>query len=164
MPELKKQVFDYLQNIGIEYEAIDHPPTPTIADVLQYWKGMDAVHCKNLFFRNHKGNQHYLVIFHYLKDLSIHSLEQMLKQGKLSFASAERMDRFLGVTPGSVSPFGLINDTTKHVVVFADENLLQHEKLSFHPNDNSCSVVIRTTDFIRFLTERGNRFSFIKLY
>jgi Ala-tRNA(Pro) deacylase len=159
-----QQVFDKLEALGIPYEAQYHPPTPTIEDVLRYWKDADALHCKNLFFRNHKGNRHYLVIFDCRQNLSIRQLELMLKQGKLTFASEKRMIKYLGVQAGSVSPFGLLNDHEKHVVVFVDKNLRKANRLSFHPNDNTCSVAISVNDFIRFMEEQGNRFEFLKLY
>ena len=133
-------------------------------EALIYWKDLEAVHCKNLFFRNHKGNRHYLVVFDCMKQLNIHDLEQRLKQGKLSFASPERMNRYLGISPGSVSPFGLINDTEKHVTVFIDKQLLDAKKLSFHPNDNTASLSLTTSDFVHFLETYSNEFHFLALY
>ena len=104
------KVHSFLEENGIDYQTHRHPPLPTIELALEYWKDIDSTHCKNLFFRNHKGNRHYLVVFECHKELGIHALEKSLRQGKLSFASQERMERCLGLLPGSVSPFGLIND------------------------------------------------------
>ncbi len=159
-----EEVFAKLKSLNIAYEAQYHPPTPTIEDVLRFWKDTDAVHCKNLFFRNHKGNRHYLVIFDCRQHLGIHDLEKRLRQGKLTFASPKRLMKYLGVTAGSVSPFGLINDTEKHVTVFIDQNLRDAGRLSFHPNDNTCSVAISVDDFIRFLDHQGNEYAFLALY
>ena len=113
-------VFNYLQAHDIPYTVYHHPEGKTIEEAKRWWRDDGSVHCKNLFFRNHKGNRHYLVCLHCDYDLPIHDLEQMLKAslvakgqpscGKLSFASPERMERYLGLEPGSVSPFGLIND------------------------------------------------------
>ena len=97
-------------------------------------------------------------------DLAIHDLEKRLKQGKLSFASEARMEKYLGLRPGSVSPFGLVNDAEHHVHVFLDKNLLQAEKLSFHPNDNRASLAIRLEDFIRYMDHTGNGYEWIELY
>lgn len=155
-------VYNTLQKIGIPYEKYDHPATPTVEDALPYWAEIEAIHCKNLFFRNHKGNKHYLVIFSYLKQLNIRQLELLLKQGKLSFASEKRMLKYLGILPGSVSPFGLINDLENHVTVFIDESLLSHEKISFHPNLNTATIAISTKDFIKFLDFSGNPYHLIK--
>jgi Ala-tRNA(Pro) deacylase len=154
-------VLKYLERESIQYKIWYHPPLPTIELAMEYWKDMPGTHCKNLFFRNHKGNRHYLVIFECSKELDIHTLEKSLNQGKLSFASAQRMNKFLGVEPGSVTPFGLINDAESHVSLFIDSSLKSAEEISFHPNDNRASVVIKTEDFFRFLEDRGNQYSFI---
>ena len=92
----QKVVYDYLESLGIQYEYLEHPAAPTIEIAKEYWKDVDAVHCKNLFFRNHKGNRHYLVVFNCDQNLAIKDLEQRLKQGKLSFASEKRMEKYLG--------------------------------------------------------------------
>ncbi len=160
----KKQVLNYLNQLTIEYEIFEHKPLPTIEIAMEVWKDIDCTHCKNLFFRNHKGNRHYLVILESNHKLDIHDLEQRLKQGKISFASQKRMDRYLGLSSGSVSPFGLINDKENHVRVFLDRNLLRSEKISFHPNTNTASVVISFSDFIKYLKHTGNTFEYLELY
>jgi len=160
----RTKVLSFLKNNGINFQLYDHPAIPTIEDALIYWKNIDAAHCKNLFFRNHKGNRHYLVIFDHKKVLGIHELEKKLMQGKLSFASEKRMDKYLGIKPGSVSAFGLINDSDNHVYVFLDQQLKQFDKISFHPNDNTATVVISLGDFERFLEISGNGFEWLELY
>jgi len=162
----KEKVLETLQELDIPYKIYEHPSAPTIEIAREFWSVIpgNVKHCKNLFFRNHKGNRHYLVIFDCEKNLAIRDLEQRLKQGKLSFASEERMMKYLGLSPGSVSLFGLINDTTHHVYLFLDKNLKNATQLSFHPNDNTASVVINNTDFIRFLDLSGNDYEFIELY
>lgn len=157
----RKKVFETLDKLNISFELYEHPPLDTIEIALEYWKDIDATHCKNLFFRNHKGNKHYLIIIQDTTPFDIHSLEKQLKQGKLSFASEKRLAKYLGVRPGSVSPFGLINDTERHVYLFLDKNLKESEKISFHPNDNTASTVIRYTDFIKYLDFLGNKYEYI---
>ena len=157
-------VFNCLNRLNISFEMVEHPPAPTIAEAMKYWKDIEAVHCKNLFFRNHKGNKHYLVIFNAHQQLAIHELEKRLKQGKLSFASEKRLAKYLGIQAGSVSPFGLINDVDNHVHLFLDAKLQKSEKISFHPNDNTASIVISFSDFLRYLNNVGNSFEFIDLY
>lgn len=158
------KVYETLEQLGISFDYYEHPPAPTAEIASQYWKDIEAAHCKNLFFRNHKGNQHYLVIFHYKQQLSIRDLEQKLKQGKLTFASPERMMKWLGLTPGSVSPLGLIHDGTRHVELFLDANLLKADRISFHPNLNTASLVIAMPDFLKYLENCGNQCSWIDLY
>jgi Ala-tRNA(Pro) deacylase len=74
------------------------------------------------------------------------------------------MDKYLGITPGSVSPFGLINDTDNHVHLFLDKNLENYDLLSFHPNDNHATVVISKEQFARYLQEVGNSYEYIEMY
>ena len=156
-------VLETLNKLGINYSSIEHPPIPTIEDALEYWKDLDAVHCKNLFFRNHKGNKHYMVVFEHSKKLAIKDLEQKLKQGKLSFASEKRMIKYLKTIGGSISPFGLINDTENHTFLFLDKNLLEAENISFHPNDNTMTIVVSISDFKKYIDWVGNEYEFLEL-
>jgi len=170
----EETVLNYLREHNIPFTCYNHPEGKTIEEAKRWWRADGSVHCKNLFFRNHKGNRHYLVCFHCDHDLDIHDLEQRLKAslvssglpscGKLSFASSERMLRYLGLEPGSVSPFGLINDTENHVHLFLDINLKQAAALSFHPNDCRGTVVIAQADFERYLAVVGNTYEYITLY
>ncbi len=160
----RKKVLDTLDKLGISYESYEHPPIPTIEEALIHWKDIDATHCKNLFFRNHKGNRHYMVVFEHSQKLAIRDLEQKLKQGKLSFASEKRMIKYLDTIGGSISPFGLINDVDNHTYLFLDENLLKADKISFHPNDNTMTLVISKDDLIKYLDWVGNEYEFLNLY
>lgn len=160
----QEKVLQALDDLSISYDIYEHQPLPTIEIAMEVWKDIDSTHCKNLFFRNHKGNKHYLVILKSNQALDIHDLEKRLKQGKISFASQKRMDKYLGVLAGSVSPFGLINDQENHVQLFLDKNLQEAEKISFHPNINTASVVISFKDFLKYLNWLGNRFEFLELY
>lgn len=159
-----EKVLSYLSDKGIDYTWYTHDEAPTIEIARTQWRNDGSKHCKNLFFRNHKGNRHYLVVLDCEQDLDIHDLEHRLHQGKLSFASPQRMERYLGLQPGSVSPFGLINDQESHVHLFLDANLRNHNSLSFHPNDNHATVVISQSEFMRYLESVGNSYEFIELY
>ena len=162
--EKRAAVINYLEELEIPFELHEHPPTPTVEEALPYWKDIDASHCKNLFFRNHKGNRHYLVILDHRRKLNIRDLEQRLKQGKISFASPKRMDKYLGLSAGSVSVFGIINDAENHVHLFIDQALQSSTRISFHPNENNATLVISFASFLRFLESSGNTFEFITLY
>ncbi len=160
----QKELYVLLENLDIGFEYHEHPPVATIEDALTYWKDYNSGRCKNIFFRNHKGDRHYLVILEHLAKLDIKDLEKRLRQGKLTFASDKRLRHYLGVEPGSVSPFGLINDNENHVHLFMDDNLKDCERLTFHPNINTASLVVSNSDFLRFLEFTGNTFEFLKLY
>ena len=160
----QKELYELFEHLSINFEYHEHPPLATINDARIHWKDYNSGRCKNIFFRNHKGDRHYLVILEHLRKLNISDLEKRLKQGKLTFASDKRLMKYLGVEPGSVSPFGLINDSEHHVHLFIDEKLNEFEHLAFHPNVNTASLVITKTDFIRFLQNMGNTYEFIRLY
>lgn len=160
----REKVVEVLKQLQIQFELFEHPPVPTVEEALPYWNKIDATHCKNLFFRNHKGNKHYLVILNHEQSLKIRDLEQRLKQGKISFASPKRMERYLGLSAGSVSVFGLINDTENHVHLFLDEALKSASRISFHPNDNTATLVFSFESFMKFLEWSGNSYEFISLY
>jgi Ala-tRNA(Pro) deacylase len=160
----QKELYDILDQLEIDYEYHEHPPLATIEDAKIHWKDYKAGRCKNIFFRNHKGDRHYLVILEHLQKLGIRDLEKRLMQGKLTFASDIRLKKYLGVEPGSVSPFGLINDRGKHVHLFIDETLKDYERLTFHPNVNTASLVVSKQDFHKFLEYAGNTWEYIRLY
>lgn len=157
-------VIAYLKQQDIPFEIYEHPPVPTVEEALPFWKNIDASHCKNLFFRNHKGNRHYLVILDHRRQLNIRDLEQKLKQGKISFASPGRMEHYLGLNAGSVSVFGIINDFDNHVHLFIDKALESSTRISFHPNENNATLVISFASFLKFLESSGNSYEFISLY
>lgn len=160
----QKELYELFEKLSISFDYHEHPPLATIEDAIIHWRDFNSGRCKNIFFRNHKGNKHYLVILEHLAILDIHDLEKRLRQGKLTFASDKRLKKYLGVEPGSVSPFGLINDTENHVHLFIDERLNECDRLAFHPNINTASLVVSKPDFLRFLDYTGNSYEFIKLY
>jgi Ala-tRNA(Pro) deacylase len=160
----QEELYLLFEKLNIQFEYHEHPPLATIEDTKTHWKNYNSGRCKNIFFRNHKGDRHYLVILEHLRQLNIRDLEKRLKQGKLTFASDFRLKKYLGIEPGSVSPFGLINDYEKHVHLFIDEKLKEFDRLTFHPNINTASLVLSKSDFLKFLEYTGNTFEFIRLY
>ncbi|MFK7920765.1 MAG: YbaK/EbsC family protein [Bacteroidia bacterium] len=108
---------------------------------------------------NYRGNQHYLVVLAANSQVNFSFLSEHLGEKKLMFASEKRLEKYLCVSPGSVSPFGLIHDKDKHVKVLIQGELFTHEKLSFHPNCNKASLEIYSKDLIRFLDWTGNSWS-----
>ncbi len=159
----EQAVYDRLTQLGIPYERHDHPPVPTVEAAEQYWAGIDATHCKNLFLRNQKGNRHYLVVLLASKKADLRAVADQIGDGKLSFASPERLMKQLGLEPGSVSPFGLINDVDHAVRVVLDRDLKLAERVSFHPNLNTRTLVISGADFQRFLSACGNPVQYVSI-
>jgi Ala-tRNA(Pro) deacylase len=150
------RVTEALAALGIPYERYEHPPVATVDDAAVHWAAIDATHCKNLFLRNQKGNRHYLVILLHTKRADLRAVAGQIGDGKLSFGSPERLLAHLGVTPGSVSPFGLLNDAEGEVRVYLDRDLRAASRVSFHPNINTVTLTLAASDFYRFLASRSN--------
>jgi len=149
--ESEKKVYEVLDRLGIAYSRLEHPPVFTVEQAEKHWGSITGAHCKNLFLRNKKGNRHYLVILESLKSADLKALTKQLGEDRLSFASPERLMRYLRLEPGAVSPFGLINDSQKEVRVVVDQDLKNAERINFHPNVNTATVGIDFTDFEKFL-------------
>ena len=145
-----------LRELGIDYTRHEHPPVATVDEAEAHWAGIDATHCKNLFLRNQKGNRHYLVVLTASKRADLRAVADQIGDGKLSFASPERLMTHLGLTPGSVSPFGLINDREHGVRVVLDRDFQKANRLAFHPNINTRTFTIAAADLMTFLDACGN--------
>ena len=158
---LTRPVYEALTALGIPYDTYEHPPVFTSEDVEAYWREIPATPVKNLFIRNKKGNREYLVIVGVEKRVDLQQLVKTIGDDRLSFGSAERLMQTLGLTPGSVSPFGLLHETSRNVQVIIDTELRQAERLIFHPNINTASVTISFGDLEKFLAWRGNRVRYL---
>ena len=161
--EVERKVLDALDGLGIPYIRHEHPPVATVEEAEKHWAGLKGTHCKNLFLRNYKGDRHYLVIAPVTRGIDLKRLNTLLAEDRLSFASPERLRRWLGLEPGSVSPFGLVNDETRHVQVVCDETLRSSSALGFHPNVNTATLEIAFADFEKFLASRGNAVRWLEL-
>jgi Ala-tRNA(Pro) deacylase len=155
-------VYERLTRLGIVFERYQHPPVATAEAADEHWAGIDAMHFKNLFVRNQKGTRHYLLIVRHTKRADLKAVAEQIGDGKLSFGSPERLLTHLGVTPGSVSPFGLIHDRTRAVRVVIDRDLKSADRVSFHPNINTATITLARSDFERFLADCGNPVSFVQ--
>lgn len=161
MTSQEAEVEARLHALGIAFTRHEHPPVATVEEAERHWTGIDATHCKNLFLRNQKGTTHYLVVLPHSKRADLKAVAGQIGDGKLSFASPARLMTHLGLTPGSVSPFGLINDREHTVRVVLDRDLQSAERVSFHPNINTATLVVSRTDFERFLESCGNPVQFV---
>ena len=163
MDELARPVYEVLDAMGIPYESYTHPAVFGSEDVEKYWRAIPAVPVKNLFLRNKKGNREYLVIVGVEKRVDLQQLVKVIGDDRLSFGSADRLMQTLGLTPGSVSPFGLLHGGSRNVHVIIDATLREAERLIFHPNINTASVTVSFADFERFLGSRGNKVRFLAI-
>lgn len=160
MMSAEAKVYETLENLGIHYEKIEHPPVYTVEEANEHWAKLEGTHTKNLFFRNKKGSRHFLVILDSGKKLDIKSLQSKIGAGTLSFASDRRLSEHLGLSKGAVSVFGLINDEAGKVEVIVDKKLLDGERIGFHPNVNTATLTVSVDDFKKFLQSRGNKITY----
>ncbi|MFW6160503.1 MAG: prolyl-tRNA synthetase associated domain-containing protein [Acidobacteriota bacterium] len=161
--EEEKKVFKVLEKLGISFKIHRHPPVFTVEEAARHWSGLEGAHCKNLFLRNKKGNRHYLVILECSKKIDLQKFCRKLGEDRFSFASAGRLQKYLGLEPGAVSPFGLINEKAREVRVIIDEDLKAYSFVNFHPNDNTATVTLSFKDFQKFLDRTGNPVYYYKL-
>jgi Ala-tRNA(Pro) deacylase len=156
-------IYQILHKLNIEYRKYDHPAVYTVEEAEKLHLGIKGVHCKSLFLRNKKGDRHYLVIIKANKKADFKRIGTLLDEDHLSFASAERLQKYLGVIPGSVSPLGLINDVEKKIVVIVDSDLLKYDKIDLHANVNTATIVISVNDFKKFLKWSGHQVLFFSI-
>ena len=160
--ESEQKVYEVLERLGISYVRHEHPPVFTVDEAEKHWGSITGAHCKNLFLRNKKGNRQYLIILESSKNADLKALTKQLGEDRLSFASAERLMRYLGLEAGAVSPFGLINDSNKEVQVVVDRDLKTVQRVNFHPNVNTATVRIDFADFEKFLAWCGNSVRYLQ--
>ena len=163
MDELTQPVFDALDALGIPYERYEHPAVFNSEDAEVHWTPIGGTPVKNLFLRNKKGNRHYLVILGIEKRADLRQLAKIIGDDRFSFGSPERLMEKLGLTPGSVSPFGLLHAGSRDVQVIIDNDLRGAERLLFHPNINTGTVTIAFADLERFFGSRGHSPRYIEV-
>ncbi|WP_294783725.1 prolyl-tRNA synthetase associated domain-containing protein [uncultured Eubacterium sp.] len=145
---LKKEVrvYDLLDELGMEYWRIDHEAAQTMEDCEDVDRMLDAVICKNLFLCNRQKTKFYLLMIPGEKTFKTKELSAQIQSARLSFAPEEYMEKFLDITPGSVSIMGLMNDTENQVQLLVDADVLEGEYLGCHPCINTSSLKLRTRD------------------
>ena len=151
-----KDIYQVLEELGISYRKYEHPPVFTVEEADRHRGELQGGRTKNLFLRNKKGKRHYLLVVESDRKVDIKKMQGLLGESSLSFASPERLMKYLGLEPGSVSPFGIINDEAGEVIVILDAGLLRHEMLHYHPNVNTATLAVSREDFQRFLDQSGN--------
>ncbi len=151
--ENEKIIYDKLDELGIEYSVIEHEPLYTAAELESIKDKAKGIHCKNLFLRNAKGDKYYLVTAKDDAEVDIKGLKDKIGSTRLSFASPERLMDVLGLLPGSVNPFSMINDTKGLVTFYLDKNVMTGEDLNFHPNVNYKMVTISLDGIKKYLSD-----------
>jgi len=154
--EQQQKVFEILDELKINYEVINHPAVYTIDEMDDLGITNQNNVCKNLFLRDYKGKRHFLVILDKDKQADLKKIREQLGTTALSFASEDRLKKYLQLGKGAVTPFGVINDTNCAVEVVFDKDLVGKEILGFHPNDNTATVWISFDDIKKVIEQNGN--------
>ena len=147
---LSKEIrcYDLLDNLGIDYQRIDHQAAMTMEDCAEIDRKLDAVICKNLLLCNRQCTAFYLLMIPGDKVFKTSNLSKQIGSSRLSFASAEYMEQFLDITPGSVSVLGLMNDREDRVQLLIDEDVLKGEYFGCHPCINTSSLRLKMSDLM----------------
>lgn len=153
-------VEDFLKKEGIEYAKHEHAQVFTGEELEKL--NIPGLAAKNLFLRNQKSTRFLLVILPATRKTDLKKLGETTGAGKLSFVNAETLYAKLGVAPGSVSPFGLLNDTKSEVEVFIDHEIMSAPVVIFHPNRNTATLVLTSEMFTRYLSLIKNKINVIK--
>ncbi len=161
--DVREQVYNKLNELGIEYEVEEHEAAFTVEDIDRLGLFKKGIGCKNLFLRDASGKRHFLVVAPDHKAVDLKSVRAQLGCSRLSFGSAERLDRCLRLTQGSVSPFGVINDTECRVELVFDRDLIGKSCVGFHPNLNTATVWIKFDDLLKFIEDNGNKIYYVDL-
>ena len=143
------EVYDFLDTIEVDYFRVDHEPAMTMEVCQEIDKVLGAEICKNLFLCNRQQTQFYLLLMPGNKPFKTKDLSAQIGSARLSFASAEFMEKYLGTTPGSASVLGLINDKESDIRLIIDEDVLQNEYVGCHPCINTSSLKIRVNDMVK---------------
>ena len=158
----KQEIKAFLDEKGLQYEWIEHEAVYTIEDMVRLGLEENKDVAKNLFLRDQKGKHHFLVVIRADKQANLKELGEKLGIGKLSFASEERLEKYMGLKKGAVTPLGVLNDENHVVEVVFDKDLTHAPKVGIHPNDNTATVWMSFKDLKKLIEKLGNPISYAK--
>ncbi len=157
-------VYELLDKLKIPYEGVDHDVAGTMEECTAVDEALGVTMCKNLFLRNQQKTTFFLLLIPGDKKFMTKDLSKQLGISRLSFAEPEYMEKFLNITPGSVSVLGLMNDKDWYVDLLIDKDLMDDEYIGCHPCINTSSLKIKMDDIIKkFLKYTGHRPRYVKL-
>jgi Ala-tRNA(Pro) deacylase len=155
MPATPDDLHLFLSELGIETRRYDHPAVFTVAESLEIEQAMPGGHTKNLFLKD-KKDRLFLVVALNNARIDMKTLHKTLCSDRLSFGKAEVLEEVLGVLPGSVTPFSVINDKAGRVEIVLDAPMLEHAVLNYHPLVNTATIAIARDDLLRFIRATGH--------
>ena len=163
MNDVRQKVFAALENMHIDYEVIEHPAVYTIEEMDQLNISHKESIVKNLFVRDDKKRNYFLIVLQKEKHVDLKKIKEELNCRPLSFASEEDLGKYLGLNKGSVTPFGVLNDSACKVTVVLDHDILSFEQIGVHPNENTATVLLKPQNLEAIIKKQGNEILHIKI-
>lgn len=158
----KQEVYEFLQAKGVTYEVTEHKAVYNMDELAEVELLYPEADAKNLFVRDDKKSSYYLITVRGSKRVDLQEFRKVYGTRRLSFASAEDLERLLGLFPGSVTPLGLLNNAEKNVKLFLDSDFGEDDLIGVHPNENTATVWLQAGDLVRLIREHGNEVELIK--
>lgn len=157
------KVKEYLNTLGIQFKIVEHKPAYTTEEADKYIEGYDGVRTKTMFICNKKKTNYYMIIMDDSKRLDMNKFKEIVSEKQMKMASEEALKEKLGIEPGMVSPFGLLNNDEKDVKIYMDKEIITEEIMTFHPNDNTKTLFITTKDLFKYFENIGYKLNIIEL-
>ena len=157
------KVKEYLNTLDIKFKIVEHEPAYTTEEADKYIEGHDGVRTKTMFICNKKKTNYYMIIMDDSKRLDMNKFKEIASEKQMKMASEEALKEKLGIEPGMVSPFGLLNNDEKDVKIYMDKVIITEEIMTFHPNDNTKTLFITTNDLFKYLENIGYELNIIEL-
>ena len=157
------KVKEYLNSMGIQFKIVEHEPAYTTEEADKYIEGHDSVRTKTMFICNKKKTNYYMIIMDDSKRLDMNKFKEIVSEKQMKMASEEALKEKLGIKPGMVSPFGLLNNDEKDVKIYMDKEIITEEIMTFHPNDNTKTLFITTKDLFKYFENIGYELNIIEL-
>lgn len=157
------KVKEYLNTLGIQFKIVEHEPAYTTEEADKYIEGHYGVRTKTMFICNKKKTNYYMIIMDDSKRLDMNKFKEIVSEKQMKMASEEALNQKLGIKPGMVSPFGLLNNDEKDVKIYMDKEIIKEEIMTFHPNDNTKTLFITTKDLFKYFESIGYEINIIEL-
>lgn len=162
LPTTPEQLFEVLKTLNIAYKLHNHAPVFTVEESSEINADIPGTHCRNLYVRD-KKKRNFLIVAANETEVDLKAVSARAGAGRFSFGSADRLWQFLGIRPGSVCPFTVINDVEHHVTVILGEFMMTQELVNYHPLDNAMTIGISPADLLKFLDHTGHEPLILKL-
>lgn len=160
---MEKSVFATLEQLGISYDIVEHPPALTTEEADSYIEGLEGVRTKSMFLTNKKKTAYYLLIMDDQKQLDMDLFKELVGANRIRLASSDSLLEKMRLPAGTVSIFGLLNNADKDIQVYFDQAILSEDILTFHPNVNTKTIFVNTKDVLRFVEELGFTYHVLEL-